>query len=81
MKESNEETLAATVEILSKKMDEIINKQKDRENELQRNNKIIMQRMNKAQEYNEIDDMRCKVLNNQLNDLLKRIIEIDEKLY
>ena len=81
MKESNEETLAETVEILSKKLDDIINKQKDIENELQRNNKIIMQRMNKAQEYNEIDDMRCKVLNNQLNDLLKRIIEIDEKLY
>ena len=81
MKESNEEKLAATVEILGKKLDDIINKQKDIENELQRNNKIIMQRMNKAQEYNEIDDMRCKVLNNQLNDLLKRIIEIDEKLY
>ena len=33
------------------------------------------------QEYNEIDDMRCKLLTSQLNAILKKITEIDEKLY
>lgn len=81
MKECNEQTLAVTVEILNEKLDEIINRQKEIENELKQNNKIIMQRMNKAQEYNEIDDMRCKISNTQLNVILKRVTEIDEKLY
>ena len=34
MKEIDEETLAETIELLNKKMDEIINKQKDLEKEL-----------------------------------------------
>lgn len=81
MKEINGQTLAATVEILNKKLDEIIKRQKDIENEIRLNNKVIMQRMNKTQEYNEIDDMRCKVSNTQLNVILKKLTEIDEKLY
>ena len=81
MKEIDEETLAETIELLYKKMDEIINKQKDLEKELKLSNKTIMQRINKMQEYNEIDDMRCKLLTSQLNAILKKITEIDEKLY
>lgn len=81
MKEIDEETLAETIELLNKKMDEIINKQKDLEIELKLSNKTIMQRINKMQEYNEIDDMRCKLLTSQLNAILKKITEIDEKLY
>ena len=81
MKEIDEETLAETIELLNKKMDEIINKQKDLEKELKLSNKTIMQRINKVQEYNEIDDMRCKLLTSQLNAILKKITEIDEKLY
>lgn len=81
MKEIDEETLAETIELLNKKMDEIINKQKDLEKELKLSNKTIMQRINKMQEYNEIDDMRCKLLTSQLNAILKKITEIDEKLY
>ena len=77
----DEQTLAVTVEILNRKLDEIINKQREIESKLQQNNKVIMQRMNKAQEYNEIDDMRCKFSNSQLNVILKKITEIDEKLY
>ena len=78
MKEIDEETLAETIELLNKKMDEIINKQKDLEKELKLSNKTIMQRINKMQEYNEIDDMRCKLLTSQLNAMLKKITEIDD---
>ena len=80
MKE-NKQTLAVTVEVLNKKLDEIINKQKYLEKELQKNNKAIMQRINKVQEYNEIDDMRCKIISNQLNAILKKISEINQKMY
>ena len=81
MKEIDEETLAETIELLNKKMDEIIDRQKNIENEIKRQNKVVMQRINKMQEYNEIDDMRCKLLTSQLNAILKKITEIDEKLY
>lgn len=80
MKEEKQ-TLAVTVEVLNKKLDEIINKQKYLEKELQKNNKAIMQRINKVQEYNEIDDMRCKIISNQLNAILKKLSEINQKMY
>ena len=81
MEKNDEETLAVKIEILNEKLDYIINKQKEAEKELQKNNKVVMQRINKIQEYNEIDDMRNTVLNNKLNTIMKRIVEIDEKLY
>lgn len=81
MEKNDEETLAVKIEILNKKLDYIINKQKEAEKELQKNNKVVMQRINKIQEYNEIDDMRNTVLNNKLNTIMKRIVEIDKKLY
>ena len=77
MEKNDEETLAVKIE----KLDYIINKQKEAEKELQKNNKVVMQRINKIQEYNEIDDMRNTVLNNKLNTIMKRIVEIDKKLY
>lgn len=79
--ENEEQTLAETIELLNKKMDEIINGQKNIENEIKRQNKVLMQKINKMKEYNEIDDMRCKLLTSQLNAILKKITEIDEKLY
>ena len=79
--EKKEQTLAETIELLNKKIDEIINGQKNIENEIKRQNKVLMQKINKMQEYNEIDDMRCKLLTSQLNAILKKITEIDEKLY
>ena len=81
MEKNNEETLAVKIDILNEKLDYIINKQKEAEKELQNNNKVVMQRINKIQEYNEIDDMRNTVLNNKLNTIMKRIVEIDKKLY
>ncbi|MGN1300607.1 MAG: hypothetical protein ACI4VC_04620 [Clostridia bacterium] len=81
MEKNDEETLAVKIEILNEKLDYIINKQKEAEKELQKNNKVVMQRINKIQEYNEIDDMRNTVLNNKLNTIMKRIVEIDKKLY
>ncbi len=80
MKE-DKQTLAVTVEVLNKKLDEIMNKQEYLEKELQKNNKAIMQRINKVQEYNEIDDMRCKIISNQLNAILKKLSEINQKMY
>lgn len=81
MKENNEQTLAEIVEVLNIKIIEIIEKQKELEKEIKLNNKVTMKRINKLQEYNEIDDMRAKFSNSQLNVILKKITEIDKKLY
>ncbi|MFR3920045.1 MAG: hypothetical protein ACLTXD_02660 [Clostridia bacterium] len=42
-------------------------------NEITKNNKIIMQRLNSLYEYNEINDMRARVFSKQLEVLRKEI--------
>ena len=42
-------------------------------NEITKNNKIIMQRLNSLYEYNEINDMRARVLSKQLEVLRNEI--------
>ncbi len=81
MKENSTKTLAVTVEVLNEKLDEIINKQNDIEKELQRNNKVIMQRINKLQEHNEIEDMRSNILNEHINKIAQMILAIKKQLY
>lgn len=77
MENKDEQTLAKTVAELNEKIEILTNNQK----ELEKNYKVIMQRISKLQEYNEIDDMRNKIVNEQLNIILKKIVEIEDKLY
>lgn len=42
-------------------------------NEITKNNKIIMQRLNSLYEYNEINDMRARVFSKQLEMLKNEI--------
>lgn len=42
-------------------------------NEITKNNKIIMQRLNSLYEYNEINDMRARVFSKQLEVLRNEI--------
>lgn len=42
-------------------------------NEITKNNKIIMQRLNSLYEYNEINDMRVRVFSKQLEMLKNEI--------
>ena len=81
MEEYDERTLAEILEEISQKLNVVINEQQKMKKELRVTSKQMKQKLNKMQEYNEIDDMRNTVLNNKLNTIMKRIVEIDKKLY
>ena len=81
MKEKQEETLAVKIELINEKLDIVINQQQKLEEKLNKNNKTLMSKISKLQEYNEINDMRFKVLNRDINNIIKLIIKMNEKLY
>lgn len=58
----NEETLAAIKEELDVIKEELI-----------KSNKVIMKKLNSLYEYNEINDMRARVFNEQLNYIKNKI--------
>lgn len=72
----DDETLVAKLEEINKKLNEIKNEQNKLKNEINNNNKILMQRINKLQEYNEINDMRSKYFNEKLEYLSQKISQI-----
>lgn len=77
----NEETLALKIEELNKKLDIIINEQQNIKKEMRINKVSIMKRINKLQEYNDIDEMKNSILNNHINKIAKVIIELEKRLY
>lgn len=77
----NEETLALILEEINKKLDIIINEQKDIKEKIEKNHIIAMKRINKLQEYNEIDEMRVQLLNEYINKIAKVVLEIEKRLY
>lgn len=81
MKEKQEETLAIKIELINKKLDIVINQQQKLEEKLNKNNKTLMSKISKLQEYNEINDMRFKILNQDINNIIKVIIKMNQKLY
>ena len=40
-----------------------------------------MKRINKLQEYNEIEEMRVQLLNEHINKIAKVVLEIEKRLY
>lgn len=77
----NEETLALILEEINKKLDVIINEQKDIKEKIEKNHIIAMKRINKLQEYNEIDEMRVQLQNEHVNKIAKVVLEIEKRLY
>ena len=77
----NEETIALILEEINKKLDVIINEQKDIKEKIEKNHIIAMKRINKLQEYNEIDEMRVQLLNEHINKIAKVVLEIEKRLY
>ena len=49
--------------------------------ELRVTSKQMKQKLNKMQEYNEIDEMRNELLNKKMAGLVNKIIEIDKRIY
>ena len=72
MEEKKEPTLAEKIENLNTKLEEIINVQINIQEEIKLKNKILMQRINKLQEYNEITDMRATIMDKKINNIINK---------
>lgn len=81
MKEYDERTLAEILEEINQKLNVVINEQQKMKKELRVTSKQMKQKLNKMQEYNEIDEMRNELLNKKMAGLVNKIIEIDKRIY
>ena len=69
----NEETLAVILEEINRKWDEEIKIRKAMQKEQERQTKAILQKLNKLQEYNEINDMRAIFMSKQIQNILEKL--------
>lgn len=69
----NEETLAVILEEVNKKLDEEIKIRKAMQKEQEQRTKAILQKLNKLQEYNEINDMRAIFTSKQIQNILEKL--------
>lgn len=69
------EALVSKLEEISCRLYEIEKEQINIKKMIEKNNKILMQRINKLEEYNEINDMRDQYFNEELKYISKKINE------
>mgnify|MGYP000262864636 FL=1 len=69
----NEETLAVILEEINRKLDEEIKIRKAMQKEQEQRTKAILQKLNKLQEYNEINDMRAIFTSKQIQNILEKL--------
>lgn len=69
----NEQTLAIILENLNEKIEEVVKEEK----EIKQKISVIMRKLDRILEYNEIDDMRNTIFNNQLSLLQKRMTKLE----
>ncbi len=69
----NEETLAVILEEINRKLDEEIKIRKSMQKEQEQKTKAILQKLNKLQEYNEINDMRAIFTSKQIQNILEKL--------
>ena len=69
----NEETLAVILEEINRKLDEEIKIRKAMQKEQEQKTKAILQKLNKLQEYNEINDMRAIFTSTQIQNILEKL--------
>lgn len=70
----NEQMLAIILENLNEKIEEVIKEEK----EIKQKISVIMRKLDRILEYNEIDDMRNTIFNNQLSLLQKRMAKLEK---
>lgn len=81
MEQENKPTLELILKEINEKLDVLIEEQKEIKNDIKQKNKAIMQRINKIEEYNEIDEMRNQLINQHIDKIAKMVLEIQKKLY
>ena len=69
----NEETLAVILEEINKKLEKEIKIRKAMQKEQEQKTKAILQKLNKLQEYNEINDMRAIFMSKQIQNILEKL--------
>ena len=69
----NDETLAVILEEINRKLDEEIKIRKAMQKEQEQRTKAILQKLNKLQEYNEINDMRAIFTSKQIQNILEKL--------
>ena len=69
----NEETIAVILEEINRKLDEEIKIRKSMQKEQEQKTKAILQKLNKLQEYNEINDMRAIFTSKQIQNILEKL--------
>ncbi len=69
----NEETLAVILEEINRKLDEEIKIRKSMQREQEQKTKVILQKLSKLQEYNEINDMRAIFTSKQIQNILEKL--------
>ena len=77
MKIEGEATLATAIEEINQKLEKIINEQKEIKTTCQK----CEEKINKLQEFKEINDMRSQAFYKELNDVKKCLIMWYDKLY
>ncbi len=77
MKIEGEATLATAIEEINQKLEKIINEQKEIKTTCQK----CEEKINKLQEFQEINDMRSQAFYKELNDVKKCLIMLYDKLY
>ena len=69
----NEETLAVILEEINRKLDEEIKLRKAMQKDQEQRTKAILQKLNKLQEYTEINDMRARFTSKQIQNILEKL--------
>lgn len=72
----DEKALVEKLKEIDCKLDEIKIEQTNIKKTIEKNNKILMQRINKMEEYNEINDMRSQYFNKEMEYIMQKISEI-----
>ena len=73
--------LAELLKTINEKLDVLIKEQENIKADVLKNRKVIMKRLQKLEEYNDIDEMRHVVLNDHIDKIAKVTLELEKRIY
>ena len=71
--------LAELLKTINEKLDVLIKEQENIKADVLKNRKVIMKRLQKLEEYNDIDEMRNVVLNDHIDKIAKVTLELEKE--
>lgn len=73
--------LAELLKTINEKLDVLIKEQENIKADVLKNRKVIMKRLQKLEEYNDIGEMRNVVLNDHIDKIAKVTLELEKRIY